>query len=373
MPGAPRFPTSPDQLTDDWLTSALAPAAPTAVASHTFTPVDAPGAAAIVVRVGLEYDGSSDLLPRTVVMKFATPHAPIRGVMHRFGLYRSEVEFYRQLSHEAGIPTPRCYAAEIDDESGHFVLVLEDMAPARCGDPLAPRVDDVQTAIPYLARFHATWWAHPQLRTIPWLRHPQSEAYRTWIAAMQPAFGGALGVLRQRLGSAFPAVLAEAGDLMVAHWADYIAARQTPTPTLLHRDFHGQQMFYPSPQGGRFAVFDWQTIAIGRGVEDLARLISTGLTTSDRREHEHRLIALYHAELEAAGVTGYSLDQCRDEFRLGLTASLVTNVIASATMDPSQYTARETAAGVTLAYVLFDRLTAAFEAHDVLARLPRGA
>jgi hypothetical protein len=373
MSGDGRFPTSPEQLTNRWLSEVLA-AGPAdsgvTVACYRSTPVDAQGASAIVTRVAIEYDGPHEGLPDSVVIKFATPHAPMRAVMHRFGLYRTEVEFYRQLSRDAGIPTPQCYAADIDDDSGHFVLVLEDMAPARGGDPLVPRTDDVEMAIPHLARFHARWWAHPQLRSFGWLRYPESEAYRTWVAATQPAFAGALGVVRQRLGGAFPAVLVEAGERMVAHWADYMASRQTSTPTLQHRDFHGQQIFYPSQQGGRFAVFDWQTLAIGRGVEDLSRLLSTGLTTGDRRAHDRRFVERYHAELVAAGVTGYELDQCRDEFRLGLTASLITNIIASATLDAAQFAARESAAGVSLAYVLFDRLAAAFEAHDVVAALP---
>lgn len=164
------FPTSPDQLTDRWLTGAVASGRDTGpvVTDHAFAPVEAPGAAAAVVRVTLEHDHLYDGLPRTVVIKFATPHAPTRAVMHRFGLYRSEVEFCRQLSREAGIPTPHCFAADIDHDSGHFVLVLEDMAPARCGDPLAPRVGDVEMAIPFLARFHARWWADPRLRAFDW-------------------------------------------------------------------------------------------------------------------------------------------------------------------------------------------------------------
>lgn len=361
-----RFPTSPEQLTDAWLTTVVGGS----VTKHTWAPVAEPGAAGIVVRVALDGEGRGDGLPRSVVIKFATPHAPIRAVMHRFGFYRAEVEFYRQLSVDAGIPTPHCHAADIDDDSGHFVLVLEDMAPARGGDPLTPQVDDVRMAIPYLARFHARWWAHPRLRTFGWIVHPESEAYRIRVAGLQQAFGGALGVVRQRLGEAFPPVLAHAGERMLANWTDFIASRQTATPTLVHRDFHAQQIFYPSAQGGRFAVFDWQTIAIGRGAEDLARLVSTGLTTADRLEHENLCVAMYHAELVHAGVAGYSLEQCRDEFRLGLTASLITNVIASATLDPAQFAGREAATGVTLAYVLFDRLAAAFETHDVVARLP---
>lgn len=369
------FPTEPAQLTAEWLTRVLREAAAFDAGELTrfvATPVAAQGAAAVVVRVTLDYAGANAGAPASVVVKFATPHLPIRTVMHRFGFYRSEVEFYRQLGGDAGISTPHCYFADIDAESGCFVLVLEDMAPARPGDPLTPRVDDVDMAIDHLAAFHAHWWNSARLRELRWLAYPGTPAYHVRSAGVQQAFRGALGVVQSRLGEQFPATLARAADHMLSDWSAFIAARQTLTPTLLHRDFHAQQIFFPSEGGGRFAVFDWQTVGIGPGAEDLARIVSMGLTTAQRQEHDARMVARYHAGLVAAGVADYGLNQCRDQFRLGLSASLITNVVAAANLDPAVFEARESAAGVTMAYAIFERLARAFDRHEVHALLPGG-
>jgi len=71
-------------------------------------------------------------------------------------------------------------------------------------------------------------------------------------------------------------------------------------------------------------------------------------------------------------VTDYPLERCQRNFRLGLTASLTINVIGAAAMDLSVFAKREAESGVGLMYTLFDRLAAAFEAHDVIDLLPGG-
>ena len=73
-------------------------------------------------------------------------------------------------------------------------------------------------------------------------------------------------------------------------------------------------------------MFDWQTVTIGPGADDLSRIVSMGLTRADRAAHERGLIERYYGGLSANSVTNYSLERCRHGFRLGLTASLTMNV-----------------------------------------------
>jgi hypothetical protein len=370
---AQSFPTTSSELTAPWLTSALRASSAvdsSAVTGFTWCLVAEQGAAGIVGRVSLDYDRPEPGAPASVVIKFATPHSPIRTLMHRFGLYRAEVEFYRQLSADAGIPTPRCHYADIDTQSGYFVLVMEDMKDSRPGDPLRPTVPDVEVAVDHIAGFHARWWKHPRLRDLDWLVYPEGPAFEARAAGLKLVFSGAVGAVRQRLGSEFPEVLSEACDRILAGWPAFIASRVPAAPTLVHRDFHAQQLFFPSERGGRFAVYDWQTVSIGCGGDDVSRIIAMGLRSTDRAAHEHRLIDRYYAGLLQHGVSDYSAEQCTRDVRLGLTASLSTNVMAAATIDLSLFAEREAETGVTFMYAVFDRLASAFEAHDVLSLLP---
>jgi len=192
------FPTTPGELTSAWLTSALRTGGAlgsSAVTSFTWSLIPEQGAAGIVGRASLDYDRPDPGAPASVAIKFATPHTPIRTVMHQFGLYRAEVEFYRQLSADAGIPTPRCYYADIDPQSGHFVLVMEDMKDSRPGDPLRPTVPDVEVAVDHIARFHARWWKHPRLRELDWLVYPEGRAFEARAAGLQLAFSSTVGTV----------------------------------------------------------------------------------------------------------------------------------------------------------------------------------
>jgi len=369
------FPTTPGDLTAAWLTSALRTGelgSGTVTRFH-WSPVAEQGAAGIVGRASLDYDRPEPGAPASVVIKFATPHAPTRALMHRFGLYRTEVEFYRQLGADAGIPTPRCYFADIDTESGFFALVMEDMKDARLGDPLRLAVADVEVAVDHIAGFHARWWKHPRLQTMDWLVYPEGPIFESRAARLELTFSGAVGAVRQRLGAAFPAVLSDACDRILAAWPAFVTSRIPVAPTLVHRDYHAQQLFFPSDRGGRFAVFDWQTLNIGCGADDVSRIIAMGLRSADRAAHEHRLIERYYAALLRHGVSDYSREQCHRDVRLGLCGSLFANVIAAATLDLSLFAAREAETGVTLTYGIFDRLAKAFEAHDVLSLLPSRA
>jgi hypothetical protein len=249
------------------------------------------------------------------------------------------------------------------------VLVLEDMKDSRPGD-WRPSILDVEVAIDHVAAFHAHWWKHPRLRQFDWLVYPEGPAFEARAAGLKMALEGAVGAVRQRFGPEFPPVLSEACDRMLGGWQRYMTSRLPVAPTLVHRDFHALQLFYPSERGGRFAVYDWQTVNIGCGADDVARIVTLGLPSADRSAHEDRLIHCYHAGLLEHGVTDYSIRQCRLDVRLGLAASLSTNVVAAANIDLSVYAEREKETGIRLTYGMFDRLARAFEAHDVLSLLP---
>ncbi len=366
------IPGSPEALTPAWLTATLRAAGvlrEARVASHVSTPLEAQGAAAVVERIALTYDGPEREAPRSIIAKFASPHGPIRALMHAFGGYAREVEFYRHFGADPGIPTARCYCAEIDHGTGAFVLLLEDMGACRVADPFNPDVADTELAVRHLAAFHAKWWDHPRLRELPFLRYPGETADATFRAQARMALAAALPVVPERFGAGLPGVLVELARRALANMD---AALDTRTDvlnwgvTLVHGDFHPGQLFYPSERGGRFAVFDWQTVSAGSGGDDLARIITLGLTAEQRERHEADLLALYQSALAAHGVRGYTPERCMQAYRQGLIISGLINFIAAASIDPDLV---DPITGMTMlegSEFFFGRSAAAIEAHNVL-------
>lgn len=104
-----------------------------------------------------------------VVVKFAADGAA-RSIASSMGSYECEVGFCSELSTRAGVAVPRCLRADIDPDSGAFVLVIGDLAPARCGDQLIGATDDeIAAAVSTAARLHARWWADSMLDSLEWL------------------------------------------------------------------------------------------------------------------------------------------------------------------------------------------------------------
>lgn len=369
------IPASPDELSDRWLESTLRERGvlqDAHIIGHRMEISETQGAAAVIARLRLEYDRAEPGAPHTLVAKFASPYEPIRRLMQAVGGYAREVEFYRHFGADPGISTPHCYHADIDPASGVFVLLLEDMGNARVPDGFVTSIEDVELAVRNLAPFHAKWWNHPRLRELEFLRYPGGDADRVFMAQAKVALAAALPVAKGRFGEDLPATLVAVAERLDATFDSAMEVRRQASRdsvTLVHGDFHPGQIFYPSARGGHFAVFDWQTVSAGSGGDDLARIISTGLTPEQLETCVPRLIDLYHALLVGHGVTGYDIERCREDFRLGLVTSVAINIIASVNIDPAIIEEFEASSDVRVTDAMFGWLAAAVDAHGVLDAL----
>jgi Ecdysteroid kinase-like family len=369
------IPEDSEQLTDEWLTSALRAAGAindARITAHASQPVDLQGATSIVTRLTLDYDVVEPGAPRSIIAKFSTPHGPMREMANGFGLYVREIEFYRQFGTDPGIPTPRCFHAEIDPASGTFVLLLEDMRDSRGGaDTPTLSIEDAEVAVRHLALFHAKWWRHPRLRELEFLRFPGSPADEAMMASVVGPLADALPAVCAVFGTAFRTPLVTATEGLITNWDAVMEKRRQSldSVTLVHGDYHPQQLFFASERGGRFAAFDWQNVCASNGGEDLARIIVMGLSAEQRAASDGRLIELYHSLLVGHGVTGYDIEQCREDFRAGLLMTVIINVLALASVDPAWIAEYEALHGVSPAET-FRWLADAVEAHDAVGAVP---
>ena len=317
------IPESPAALTAEWLTAALRERGvitDASVQSFEMKPVNEGGTTGLLgehARLRLIYDKPETGAPQQMYAKFSLSDPELRALAHKWGYYETEVRFYDQIAAQSELRTPRCYYSALNNETGACVLLLEDLAPARNIDMASGcSPDQAKLAVEAIAKFHAIWWESPELAKLGWLSNHD-------VQVRQSAYQRAWDPFVEKVGHRVPEVLL---DLAVRFAKDvgvlYNSHRETPQ-TIIHGDYHLENLFFASPEGGvPFAVIDWQIATRGHGVMDVAYLLVTGLQSADRKAHEMDILRGYHRTLLENGVRGYSFDQCLLDYRLNILRTL---------------------------------------------------
>ena len=188
-------------LTADWLSSVVCQG----MADNRVTSLQVEGLgggeqgiAGDLARVALTYERDAPGLPTAVIAKFAPMGVELRRPLHSLGFFERELGFYERLAGRTPVPTPRCYFSHLDQETGHFVLLLEDLAPARVGNTVRGcSLEEVTTVLAAVAKLHAAWWQDPTLVASDWLRLRSMLA----PAAMTTTFAEAWPSFRRKLGT----------------------------------------------------------------------------------------------------------------------------------------------------------------------------
>lgn len=331
------FPTSPAELTTDWLTDALR--ASGAIKDSTVTSFDTnvigegAGFLGQLAKLSLTYDNAEPGAPASLVAKFPAAAMENRGLAMFFRFYEREVNFYEQIADKVALRTPRCYFSAFEPENGDYLLLLEDLAPALVGDQIAGcSLELAEIAITELAKFHATWWNSPELEKLDWMPGYEAEWY---MEAVEDGYGQAwepfVQFTKDYLTPEMEDVCRRYGK---AVRKIMLAVGQKMPRTIVHGDFRLDNLFFASPEGGpRFGVIDWQISTKGGGIFDVAYFVCGTLPEAERKSAEVALIKLYHDTLLQNGVSDYSFDQCWHDYRLSALFLLAYSVIALGSLD----------------------------------------
>lgn len=263
--------------------------------------------------------------PASLAGKFASADPTSRGTAAAFGLYRKEVGFYRELLGETAIRSPRPLAARISDDGADFVLLFEDLGPARGGNQLdGCSLQDAREAIRQAAALHAPTRGHPGVLAADCLV-PRPEA----MALLRQLYPQAQATFRDRYeGLLEPELMAVCEGL--AAEADRYFGREPSDPCLVHGDFRLDNMLFDVRGGAEpIAVVDWQTAAIGNGLTDIGYFLGCGVGNALRRAHETELLDLYCEEMSERGVP-LTRAQVFDDYRLGALHGVSTAVFSAA-------------------------------------------
>lgn len=268
-----------------------------------------------VARLTLAYDGAGPAAVTTMISKVPTANDTFREMANAFGLYRKEHGFYAEVADRVAIRVPQAYVNLGDPMAGTYLLLLEDMAPRRCGNQLAGcTMAEAEAVLREMARFHAAWWEHPELTSFAaWLpgagdpyfemtRHLFTDALPRMRTNFQHWVSEPVMTLAEQMGREYERAIDE-GALRTPH-------------TMVHGDCRLDNiMFRDTPDGPDLALLDWQLPFRANAMWDIAYFIGGNLDTELRREHQPRLLRLYHDELCANGVTGYPFEQAEEDYR----------------------------------------------------------
>ena len=305
-----RIPESVDELlTPTWLTTALAPNFP-GIEVTAVIPGPVISRVSTNARFTIECAGG---LPNGLSANLC-----VKGYFGDVGrAYRAvgqpEAYFYRDLAATAGIRTLRCAYADVDDATGHGVVITED-AVSQGGRFLDTRdeytPDQVAESLGELAALHAATWGRPSLRDVPWL---------------EPRLAGILlfrgvneirGNFESAIGVGVPSEVRDAERLAAAYRALTSLTADADPWSVIHGDAHLANVYLDGE--GRPSFVDWQLVQRGPWYLDVGYHIASTLTVDDRRRSERDLVLHYLDRLAAEGGIRPSADDAWLGVRRGI-------------------------------------------------------
>ncbi|MFC7492695.1 MULTISPECIES: phosphotransferase family protein [unclassified Nocardioides] len=260
----------------------------------------------------------------TVLVKLPPPDPAARDMMA--GAYRGEVRFYQQIAPTVAVRTPACHHAEIADDSGDFVVVLEDLAPAEQGDQIAGcTVEQARDAVVNLAGLHGPRWCDPALLDVDTLSINGPDEIALLLEMWGPTADLFLDGLGDLVAPADAATLRACGDVL-ERWL----LGRSERFGLVHGDYRLDNLLFPPAGAPGVRAVDWQTLSLALPARDLAYFTGTSLTVDDRRIHERDLVAAYHSALVSYGVPHYSLEDCWDDYAFAMVQGPLVSIFGCA-------------------------------------------
>lgn len=289
------------------------------------------GQLADTYRFAVAYDppGSG---PATIVGKFPSEDATSREFGRQSGYYRNEIRFYEELAPTLSVTLPTPLHAALADDETEFVLLMDDLSPARVVDQLVGCTpDEAALVMEQAARLHSGSWRSRALAQVGWLQGTAASfaGVTDAFADLTAGFGATYGDLVPEADVQEAAKLNEHLDAWKAVFSDPLC--------LWHSDLRADNLLFDA-RGGEVpvAVLDWQGVGYGCGIIDVAYFLGTSLTTEDRRAHERDLVRLYHETLTGHGVEELDADTCWEAYRLTAIHGLQVGVFGVGAVKRSE-------------------------------------
>ncbi|MDP9463922.1 MAG: ecdysteroid 22-kinase family protein [Actinomycetota bacterium] len=308
---------TPEGLTDTWLSAVLQSDVRVRDSSRI-----GDGLVGMNVRLDLESDGS---IPASMIAKLPSSDPTSRATGVGLRNYEREVCFYREIAPTVDIRVARCYYADWNAETGDFVLLMEDLAPAVQGNQISG-CDRAQarTAVLELAKLHGPRWGDTALDDIEWLSRRTTDGSQQLAMLWAMFLPGFMSSYGSYLSTEAAQVVQRFGERITA-WID----ERDPPSTVTHGDYRLDNLMFAGPAGGApIAAVDWQTPGHGIGITDVSYFLGASVLPAERRQIERGLVDEYGQALVDYGVA-VDADRLWQQYRSDAYAGVVMSVIAS--------------------------------------------
>lgn len=283
-------------------------------------------------RLSVTYSDPSCGAPESLVAKFPSDNELSRGSAVAMGIYRREVEFYRDVAPRLSIRLPRCYHLDVDDAGERFLIVMEDLAPAQPGDQIRGcSTATVRAAVLELVGLQAPTWLDEELGRR--FAEPEDGFFSDMYAVYNQMLPVFLERFATRLDGEEVAIIEHLGRSPNAP-----LFQEVGRPFCLeHRDYRLDNMMLDL-RGDTpvVTILDWQGMRTGRPLNDVALCLAGSLAPEERRSCETGILREYHQALEAAGVRDFTWAQCWHEYRRAAFAGFGLTVVAAAAVEQTE-------------------------------------
>ena len=243
-------------------------------------------------------------------------------------MYIREVRFFKSLAKECPVITPKSFYGEINEETSHFAMVLEDLVGHRIIDQtLGIGIEDARRAVDALAKIHAKWWG----------KADGLAADGTTIAFSDPIYPAVLpfvfaeGWEKVKKELDLSESMLKIGEKFAPEIGNLMLSLMDGPTTLAHGDFRADNMMFTKDND--FILYDFQLIGTGSGAYDLAYFVTQSLTAQDASKYEGELFERWLEGLRLNGVTELDRDRLWLQYRGTALFCLVYPVVASRGMD----------------------------------------
>ncbi|HAG67949.1 MAG TPA: hypothetical protein DCL10_06755 [Acidimicrobium sp.] len=283
------------------------------------------------LRVQMQHTGNSSA-PKTLIAKIPKANIGSRAASRLSRCYEVETSFYSEVCSAIDARVPDCYHVDYSAHDDEFLLLLEDMAPAKQGDQLGGcSVDDAMLSVTEMAKLHGSLWGSPLTKKKEWLHRNSSESVEVTSQLLQ----GVYPAFCQRFEGRLDSEVAKVGQQFVHRFPTYFAA-QPKSNTVVHRDFRLDNLLFGEWDGNRgVAILDWQTACDGVAISDLSYFVGSALLSEVRAQHEREVVDHYVSVINTYGV-GITNEEAWRQYRLFSFGGFVMAIVASMLVEQTE-------------------------------------